>query len=238
VGIPQDALTRLFSSFVQLDSSTSRKFGGTGLGLVICKKLIEGMHGSIGVHSQAGRGSLFWFELPLEPSSRQAASVLPLDGLPAGVALPDTVPGAMAIEAPALAEAALPGDSPPPPLLLVEDHPINQKLALVLLQRLGFAVELASDGAQGVAMAAARPYALILMDVQMPVMNGFDATRAIRAGAGPNAATPIIALTANAMQSDKDMCLEAGMNDFLTKPFNKDVLLACMQQHLARAPVA
>ena len=121
----------------------------------------------------------------------------------------------------------------PLPILLVEDHPINQKLALVLLQRMGYATDLAQDGEQGVQAANSKPYALIFMDVQMPVMNGFDATRAIRSGAGPNANTPIVALTANAMQSDKDTCMEVGMNDFLTKPFSKEGLAECILRNLA-----
>jgi CheY-like chemotaxis protein len=115
----------------------------------------------------------------------------------------------------------------------VEDHPINQKLALVHLQRLGYTVELAQDGEQGVNAANSKRYSLILMDVQMPVLNGFDATRAIRSGGGPNANTLIIALTANAMQSDKDACMAVGMNDFLTKPFSKEGLSECIQKNLA-----
>ena len=116
----------------------------------------------------------------------------------------------------------------------MEDHPINQKLAVVLLQRMGYTVDVAEDGAKGVAAANLKPYSLILMDVQMPVMSGFDATRAIRAGAGPNAKTPIVALTANAMQSDKDASFDAGMDDFLTKPFNKDGLLEVIHRNLRR----
>jgi len=105
-------------------------------------------------------------------------------------------------------------------VLLVEDNPINQKIATIMLQRMGFEVDQAEDGSKGVDAALRRQYDFILMDVQMPNMNGFDATQAIRSGGGPNAKTKIIALTANAMQSDKEACLKAGMDDFLTKPFN------------------
>ena len=238
IGISKDGLHKLFSNFVQVDSSTSRKFGGTGLGLVICKKLVEGMQGSIGVESELGKGSCFWFELPLEQvDSKVSESTFDLPdggwaykytGLPA-----QTVPGTLeAIPDGPIGKATRVEDDRLP-MLLVEDHPINQKLALVLLQRLGYTVELAEDGEQGVKAANSKRYALILMDVQMPVMNGFDATRTIRSGGGLNADTVIIALTANAMQSDKDACMEAGMNDFLTKPFSKEGLAECIQRNLA-----
>jgi CheY-like chemotaxis protein len=143
-----------------------------------------------------------------------------------------TVPGVLESDA-----AELPSDAPgvaalAAAILLVEDHPINQKLATVLLKRLGYTVDLATDGAQGVAAAQNRHYALILMDVQMPIMNGFEATQHIRTGDGPNKATPIVALTANAMQSDKESCFKAGMNDFLTKPFNKEALMEIVARHI------
>ena len=221
IGIPPEALDKLFSNFVQVDSSTSRQFGGTGLGLVICKKLAEGMGGAIGVESTAGVGSCFWFELPLAVATPapHASAADSQTGAPQALA--------NAHQDAAVQPAAL-------KILLVEDHAINQKLALLLLQRQGYSVDLAQNGAEAVEAASQLAYALILMDVQMPVMNGFEATRLIRAGSGPNAHTPIVALTANAMQSDKDDCLDAGMNDFLTKPFSKQGLAECMGKLLGQ----
>jgi signal transduction histidine kinase/ActR/RegA family two-component response regulator len=237
LGIPREAIDKLFTSFVQVDASTSRQYGGTGLGLVICKKLVEGMHGTIGVQSEVGKGSLFWFELPLSQSiCRTSPLVGPVaadssrEGQYAGAFQDSDLADARHDDQVPVAPLAMGSDKPR--ILLVEDHPINQKLAMVLLERMGFAADLAADGAQAVEAAQVKTYGLILMDVQMPVMNGFEVTRQIRTGKGPNASTPIVALTANAMQSDKEMCREAGMNDFLTKPFNKEVLLACIQRHI------
>lgn len=223
IGISKDGIDRIFSNFVQVDSSTSRKFGGTGLGLVICKRLVEGMQGTIGVNSTPGHGSCFWFELPLAQAEKIPVEVAPDISGPSGAPKADSVAHE---QEPAASEVKT-------PILLVEDHPINQKLATVLLQRMGYQVDLAEDGAIAVDAASRKRYAAILMDVQMPNMNGFDATRAIRSGGGPNANTRIIALTANAMQSDKDACMEAGMNDFLTKPFSKDGLEDCLRRNLA-----
>ena len=249
IGIAPEALDKLFNNFAQVDSSTSRKFGGTGLGLVICKKLVQGMGGTIGVHSEPGAGSTFWFELPLPAVPRAAA---PVQGRSTAQPPAITTLGELGGASPASSErdaqvaGQLPGPVPAPAdapasapapahFLLVEDHPINQKLAMVMLQRMGYSVDLAQNGALGAAAANERRYALILMDVQMPVMNGFEATRAIRASGGPNATTPIVALTANAMQSDKDACFAAGMNDFLTKPFSRDGLTEIIERNLQSA---
>jgi CheY-like chemotaxis protein len=232
-------LDKLFSNFVQVDSSTSRKFGGTGLGLVICKKLVEGMNGQIVVKSELGQGSLFCFELPLtkvrsnpvngptQQSSQVSNSADGINGIQQsqttstdGTSSVDTVSNISNQESPRYS------------ILLVEDHPINQQLAKTLLARLGHQVTIASDGAQGVRAANEQKYDLILMDVQMPVMNGFEATKSIRAGAGPNVLTPIVALTANAMQSDKDACFESGMDDFLTKPYSKTDLMEALHRQM------
>jgi len=239
IGISKEGLQKIFSNFVQVDSSTSRKFGGTGLGLVICKKLVEGMKGSIGVESELGRGSCFWFEVPLKQSDRrvsqrQADQPDSLDAARYAGISPPTAPGALLPMFDASSDHSEMLEDDRRSILLVEDHPINQKLALVLLERLGYKVDLAQDGQLGVAAASSKRYALILMDVQMPVMNGIEATRAIRSGGGLNADTLIIALTANAMQSDKESCMEAGMSDFLTKPFTKESLSDCIQRNLAK----
>jgi len=225
IGIAEESRHRLFSNFSQVDASTSRKFGGTGLGLVISKRLVEGMHGRIGVDSEPGQGSCFWFELPLELASDTLAksfleaSTAEVMASPVETVLP-------------------PSEKAAPHLLLVEDHKVNQQLALSLLGRLGYTVELAENGLEAVAAASKKRYDLILMDMQMPEMDGLEATRQIRAGNNPNLKTTIVALTANAMQSDQEACKAAGMNDFLSKPFNRDVLAACLDRWIAQAPPA
>lgn len=239
IGIPEESLGKLFSNFVQVDASTSRKYGGTGLGLVICKKLIEGMHGSIAVQSSPGVGSCFAFQLPLRKVARTV--VLPPSPSDAvrEVAYARTFAESVVSgldSAPLEAQAAQPEVSPGEhwPILLVEDNVINQKLASVLLERLGYPFEIAINGQEAVDLTQSRPYALILMDVQMPILNGYDATRQIRAKEGINQHTPIVALTANAMQSDKDAAKDAGMDDFLTKPFNKKGLEECIARFLGK----
>ena len=230
IGIAEDACKRLFSDFAQADVTTARHYGGTGLGLAISKRLALGMGGSIGVDSTPGKGSRFWFDLPLIPAP-EAAAAEPL-AVPAGapaepVAAPPVVGAAVADPGPDFVPAQTLR------LLLVEDNKVNQKVALALLGRLGYQVDLAENGLQGVEAAARQRYALILMDMQMPVMDGLTATRRIRELGGANRDVPIVALTANAMQSDQDACHEAGMNDFLAKPFDRAGLMACIERWLA-----
>jgi signal transduction histidine kinase/CheY-like chemotaxis protein len=222
-GISPDGLARLFSSFSQVDASTTRRFGGTGLGLAISKRLVEGMGGAIGVDSKEDQGSRFWFDLPLaevnDPHEVEALAIAAPSPNTPGESVPTPAEDAVA--------------SRPAHILLAEDHVVNQKLAMALLGRLGYTVDLAENGTAAVAAAAARPYGLILMDMQMPEMDGLEATRRIRAQTGPNQSTYIIALTANAMQADKDACRAAGMNDFLSKPFNRESLAQCIAKGLA-----
>jgi len=225
IGIDPSVLPRLFSSFVQADTSTSRKFGGTGLGLAICKKLVEGMGGTIGVHSTLGEASTFWFELPLK-ELQDFANADPSEDAVAGAQFKadHIISDPLSESSSVVSEISI---------LLVEDHPINQKLATALIHKLGYRVDVASDGKQGVAAAFARQYSVILMDIQMPEMNGFEAAQAIRANQGPNTSTPIIALTANAMQSDKEEAFRSGMNDFMTKPFTRAVFEETLHRNLS-----
>jgi CheY-like chemotaxis protein len=226
-------LQKIFSEFGQVDNATSRNFGGTGLGLAISKKLAEGMGGHIGVQSTYGKGSLFWLELPLaQPKQADAATALPKASEAAVVnthataSVPTSVPSSPPTETQAQVKAHI---------LLIEDHPINQKVAQIFLEKLGYRVDLALDGEQGVATAEKKRYELILMDIQMPVMSGFVATQKIRTGNGPNAKTPIIAMTANAMPSDKEACMQYGMNDFLTKPFSQEDLVKMIEAYVSGA---
>jgi signal transduction histidine kinase/CheY-like chemotaxis protein len=213
IGISQEVISSLFTNFKQAESSTTRRFGGTGLGLAISKRLVEGLGGTIGVDSTPGEGSCFWFELPLQ-------TVVMAPSVVATAPPPPPTPPAVPV-APAAVR-----------VLLVEDHPVNQKLAMTLLQRLGYTADLAENGQQAVDAVATVPYALVLMDMQMPVMDGIEATRLIRAS---GAKLPIVALTANAMQSDQDACRAAGMDDFLGKPFSRADLAACLERWIKTA---
>jgi PAS domain S-box-containing protein len=196
IGIPPDRLTAIFEPFTQADSSTTRKYGGTGLGLTICKRLAEMMGGQIGVESELGVGSTFYVDLPLPTAE-----------------LPDSQTGEMES-----AEVLVP---PGKRVLLVEDNEVNRKVALRLLEKLQLVVEVATNGVEAVQKATTNAYDLILMDCQMPEMDGYEATRRLRAH---GVRTPIIALTANALQGDREQCLLAGMDDYLAKPIKPDEL--------------
>jgi two-component system sensor histidine kinase/response regulator len=215
VGIAADDQDRLFHAFEQLDASTTRRYGGTGLGLAINRRLAELMGGAVGVESRPGAGSLFWATTRLrrgdqETFSASAISVPPVDG-PRG-------------------RAGLPRGAH---LLLVEDNPINQEVAWDLLTESGLTIDVAEHGAQAVAMTELTAYDAILMDMHMPVMDGLEATRRIRALPDRHD-TPIIAMTASAFDDDRRRCLDAGMNDYLAKPFDPEALYALLRRWIVR----
>ena len=212
IGMTPEQMAQLFQRFSQADSSTTRRFGGSGLGLVICKHLVELMGGSIQAHSAPGRGSTFWFEVPLEAALEPQPTVV-------------------STSAPAPAET-LPVAPRPAHVLVVEDNAVNCLVVQAMLERLGMTVTLAHDGAQAVEAVQAQPVELVLMDCQMPVMDGYEATRRIRSSNHANAQLPIVALTANALAEDRQRCDAAGMNDYLPKPVTGEALAAVLLRHL------
>lgn len=206
IGMSQQQLDKLFVPFTQADGSTTRKYGGTGLGLSICKMLVELMHGEIWAVTEEGVGSTFFFRLQLEkkdaatpaaqhPETKQSA---PVEALPASSLKGKTV-------------------------LLAEDNEINQEIAIAILNSFGLEVELAENGLEAVQKIQTNQYALVLMDIQMPIMDGYQATRLIRKDDRFNA-LPIIAMTANAMNTDRAESLKAGMNEHIGKPFDPEAL--------------
>ncbi len=217
IGIEPATRARLFQPFCQGDATTTRRYGGTGLGLCIAKQLVELMGGSIGVTSSPGRGSTFWFRLPCR-CGRPAAD---LDG--SGEARPAAVPLAAA-------PACLARRSQPPRVLVAEDNGINQIAARRLLQKFGVEAEIAANGREAIEMTARRDYDAVFMDCQMPEVDGYEATSTIRRREGSGSHTPIIAMTAHAMEGDRERCLAAGMDDYVAKPLR----IAMFEQVLTR----
>lgn len=210
-GISEAAQLQMFKAFSQVDSSMSRKFGGTGLGLSICRELVILMGGEIGVKSREGEGSTFWFELPFEKGSLSAERVVP--SLPSR--RPDRLQGRV---------------------LVAEDNQINQRVVTRILENMGCHVHVVGNGAEAVAALRLAPYDVVLMDCQMPEMDGYEATTQIRRSTTPAIRDiPIIALTANAMSGDEERCRRIGMNAYLTKPIDDMALAEELKKFLGGA---
>jgi len=212
IGVAADKQKSIFESFTQADDSNSRKFGGTGLGLTICKQLVEMLGGEIGVNSSEGKGATFWFTMLFEKqpntevfthATRPKLCVQPT---------PDTTVST--------------GIS----ILLAEDDPVNQMITRIFLQKLGYSVDIAENGLEAINSLSEKEYDLVLMDCMMPEMSGYEATAVIRDQTSTilNHSVPIVALTANALSGERERCLAAGMNDYLTKPLHIDSLAVVM----------
>jgi len=205
VGIADDKQAKVFEHFTQADSSTTRSFGGTGLGLAICKQLVELMGGHIGVESELGVGSRFFFILTMKEAGEQGS----------GAARP------------AQSQTDVESDRAPAQdlnILLAEDNPINQVFARRVLEQLGATVTLANNGQEALDLVQRQTFDMVMMDCQMPILDGYEATRRIRTLGEEYASLPVIALTAFAMAEDRDICLAAGMNDYVTKPVDRKIL--------------
>jgi signal transduction histidine kinase/AmiR/NasT family two-component response regulator len=198
IGVPADRLEHIFESFTQVDESSTRRHGGTGLGLAISKQLVEAMGGRIGVESQLGVGTTFWFEIPFQ---------LPVEG--------------SAVSPVAQGRSAVYPQVESPRVLLVEDNAVNRRVALHMLENENCRVDAVDNGQKAVEAVEQRSYDAIIMDVQMPVMDGLQATRLIREREAGKRRTPIIAMTAGAMEGDRERCLQAGMDDYLAKPVSQ-----------------
>lgn len=213
IGMSAAQVASLFQRFSQADASTTRRFGGSGLGLAICKHLVELMDGKIHVESESGIGSRFWFDLPLLPSIEAGAIAESLGQRP--------VPKRND-------EAGPLGDAH---ILVAEDNEVNQLVIVSMLERLGVKVSVANDGIEAVNAVQSESFDLVLMDCQMPKMDGFEATEKIRASASTQLGLPIIALTANVRLEDRQKCIAAGMDDFLAKPVAFSALVSMIEQH-------
>ena len=205
IGIDEAGKNKLFKPFSQVDATITRKYGGTGLGLTICKQIVERLGGRMDVDSIPGFGSTFWFEIPVVPTE-------------------EVVPSQRALQSRSLTSL------PPMSILLVEDNRVNQQVVIRFLERLGQKADIAVNGLEAVDMTLSRDYDLILMDMQMPVMDGIEATKQIISRQTRNASTPVIAMTANASDDDRRACMEVGMSGFELKPITLTRLHALLEK--------
>ena len=237
IGIPRDQQSRLFESFTQGDGSSTRKYGGTGLGLAISKQLVGLLGGEIGVASEPGRGSSFWFTSEFgKPAPEEVPVPAPQKPI-SKIRIPARVP---APKPPPEVQTATPVQTLHPALdskfrvLLAEDNEINQRITMRLLQKLGLAADAVVNGREAVEALEKGRYDLVFMDCQMPSMDGFEATAIVRSREGSKQHTPICALTANAMEGDRERCLAAGMDDYISKPVGLDKLQKAVNRWLLR----
>jgi signal transduction histidine kinase/FixJ family two-component response regulator len=214
IGIEPDLLARMFEPFVQADASTTRRFGGNGLGLAIAKELVDLMDGAIGAESEPGRGSRFWVELPLPEASANPLQIA-RDRV---VHLADrrAEPGARLV-------------------LVVEDSPVNRLVAVRVLERAGFRAHVVNDGREALQALSTQRYDAVLMDCQMPDIDGYEATRELRRREGTGRHTPVIAMTAHAMTGDRERCIAAGMDDYITKPVRSQTLTDMLERWVGAA---
>lgn len=227
IGIPAERLPSLFNPFTQVDASMTRRFGGTGLGLSIVRRLIELMGGEVGVESTPGAGSTFWATVRLQLSDPEArANDAPLPAAITGKRL-------LLID---VIEKALHTTPQRARILLAEDNVVNQKVATRLLERMDYDVDVVNDGRAAIDAWQTGNYDLILMDCQMPVLDGYEATRQIRRLEDPAARIPIVALTAHAMKGADEPCFAAGMDGYLTKPIHRETLAATLRRFTGEGP--
>ena len=225
IGIPPEKISCLFKTFSQVSAGVTEKFRGTGLGLAISKELVEKMGGEIGVESELDEGTTFWFTLPLGRLQTNDSDDPKTSELTNGKRLRRSKPRNPGARTKNIR------------ILLVEDDEVNQKVNALLLEKWGYQVDIAENGQEAISQLELKPYDIVLMDIHMPVLDGLEATKRIRSQRQhlKSSNIPIIAMTASALEEDKEVCLEAGMDDYIVKPFNLEDLENKIDQHISRA---
>ncbi|WP_368006226.1 response regulator [Laspinema palackyanum] len=225
IGIPPEAQAKLFQSFSQVDPSTSRQYGGTGLGLAICEQLVSIMQGKIGVNSQVNQGSTFWFTLEFQPATPREL----IGESPEERELSSLEPKG---------DRLMSSGKKDLKILVVEDHLINQTVILSQLETLGYQADCVANGVEALKCLEAQNYDIVLMDCQMPLMDGYTATQELRRREGNQNRTVVIALTAHAMKADREKCLASGMDDYLSKPVDEEDLSRIVQRWAQKIPLS